>query len=54
MWITIETTISFNLNAEIDLAYQFAKEHPEWAQRELTETAVSFMDVQEFSFEREE
>ena len=54
MWITIETTISFNLNAEIDLAYQFAKEHPEWVQSELTTTSVSFMDVQQYSFEREE
>ena len=54
MWITIETTVTFNPNTEIDLANQFAREHPEWAQSEMTTTTVSFLDVQQFSFEREE
>lgn len=53
MWITIETTVTFNPKTEINLAYQFAKEHPEWVQHEMTTTAVSFLDVQQFSFEKE-
>lgn len=51
MWITIETTVSFNPNTEMDLACQFAKEHPDWAQSEMTTTVVSFLDVQQYSFE---
>ena len=54
MWITIETTVTFNPNTEIDLANQFAREHPEWAQSEMTLTAVSFLDVQQFGIERKE
>ena len=54
MWITIETTVTFNPNTEMDLAHQFAKDHPEWAQSEMTTTTVSFLDVQHYSFEREE
>ncbi len=54
MWITIEPAVTFNPNTEIDLAYQFAKEHPEWVQSEMTTTAVSFMDVQQFSIEGKE
>ena len=54
MWITIETTVTFNPNTELDLANQFAREHPEWAQSEMTTTTVSFLDVQHYSFEREE
>lgn len=52
MWVTIETTVSFDPVTEGDLAAQFGKDHPEWKKSEYT-TGVSYTELKMMRFERE-
>lgn len=50
MWVTIETTVSFDTFTEVDLAAQFGKEHPEWKKSEYT-TGISYTELKMMRYE---